>query len=91
MTVYNHYLYLFVDYDWGDNRGFAWYTYNNEPYATMLLEAWGGAVLINAHNEWLNSLLCSGAFELISYLGIFCSVDWNCVWRIARFEIIELS
>ncbi len=65
---------------------FAWYAYNKEPYAAILREAWGGAILTNAHNEWLNSLLCSGIFGFISYVGIFCSVIYEYIRRLNRNE-----
>ena len=37
----------------------------------MLKEQWGGAVLTNAHNEWLNMFVNVGFFGGIAYLGIF--------------------
>nr|MCR5108306.1 O-antigen ligase family protein [Lachnospiraceae bacterium] len=37
---------------------------------------WGGDVLANAHNEWLNSLFTLGIAGAVSYLGIFVSAAY---------------
>ncbi|MCR5107240.1 MAG: O-antigen ligase family protein [Lachnospiraceae bacterium] len=37
---------------------------------------WGGDVLANAHNEWLNSLFTLGIAGVVSYLGIFVSAAY---------------
>lgn len=50
---------------------FASYTYVH--HAADVSAKWGDSVLANAHNEWLNTLLTTGLFGLISYAGIFVS------------------
>ena len=48
---------------------YAIYAHGN--YTELLKEQWGGAVLTNAHNEWLNMFVNVGFFGGIAYLGIF--------------------
>ena len=48
---------------------FAAYSY--EYHAEYLNTMWGNSILPNAHNEWLNSLLCYGIVGAIAYIGIF--------------------
>lgn len=55
---------------------FAWYAYSTPSYADILQRFWDNATLTNAHNEFLNLLLCNGIFGASSYLGIFCSMLW---------------
>lgn len=50
---------------------FASYTY--AYHAADVSAKWGNSVLANAHNEWLNTLLTTGLFGLVSYAGIFVS------------------
>lgn len=50
---------------------FASYAYGH--YGEALTAKWGSVALVNAHNEWLNSLLCFGLMGAISYPGIFVS------------------
>ena len=48
---------------------FASYTY--DYYAELVSGKWGDSILANAHNEWLNMLLTTGIFGLITYAGTF--------------------
>lgn len=50
---------------------FPYYIYAD--YREILTHEFGDKALANAHNEWLNSLLCFGISGVISYLGIFIS------------------
>lgn len=47
------------------------YGYSHEPYASRLAIIWGDTVVLNAHNEWLNMLICQGFLGCLSYLAIF--------------------
>lgn len=49
------------------------YAYSKPEYAGSLFANYPGQLLQNAHNEWLNILLCQGALGMISYVGIFIS------------------
>lgn len=53
---------------------FALHAYTNEQFAAAFQRIWGDAVMANAHNEWLNMLVCGGFFGLVSYAGIFISM-----------------
>lgn len=44
---------------------------------------WADAVYVNAHNEWINMLICEGLFGLIAYVGIFVSMLCR-VWKRLR-------
>lgn len=48
---------------------YAIYAHGN--YTELLKEQWGGAILTNAHNEWLNMFVNVGFLGGITYLGIF--------------------
>ncbi|MFT3985939.1 MAG: O-antigen ligase family protein, partial [Lachnospiraceae bacterium] len=50
---------------------FASYTY--DYHADFVAAKWGESVLANAHNEWMNMLLTTGIFGLVTYTGIFIS------------------
>lgn len=50
---------------------FASYTY--DYHADFVAAKWGDSVLANAHNEWMNMLLTTGIFGLVTYAGIFIS------------------
>lgn len=52
---------------------YATVAYALEPRATDLYEYCGGAIIVCAHNEWMNMLFDEGILGLISYLGIFIS------------------
>lgn len=52
---------------------YALHAYSIEYYAYAFQRIWGDAIMPNAHNEWLNMLVCGGLFGLISYAGIFIS------------------
>lgn len=49
--------------------GYAPYAYS--LYQDRLEQMWGGRILTNAHNEWLNSLINYGLFGTLAYMGIF--------------------
>ncbi len=48
---------------------YAVYAHGN--YTELLKEQWSGAILTNAHNEWLNMFINTGFFGGVAYLGIF--------------------
>ncbi len=48
---------------------YAIYAHGN--YTDILKEQWSGAILTNAHNEWLNMLINTGLLGAVAYLGIF--------------------
>lgn len=50
---------------------FSSYAYAIPSYAARLREMWGQDTLTNAHNEWLNSLICYGLAGTAAYAGIF--------------------
>ncbi len=63
-------------FGWGpDSMVTGIYTYYSEDLANIVSAASMGsaAVLTNAHNEWLNLLLCTGLTGGVAYLGIFLS------------------
>lgn len=47
--------------------------YALEPRASEMLDYCAGAVIVCAHNEWLNMLFNEGILGFISYIGIFIS------------------
>lgn len=47
--------------------------YGISEYAAQLYEMWGNDRLTNAHNEWLNAMVCYGVAGGAAYLGIFLS------------------
>lgn len=42
---------------------------------------WADAVYVNAHNEWINMLICEGILGLAAYAGIFLTI----VYRIVKY------
>ncbi len=42
-------------------------------YAELLKQQWGGAILANAHNEWMNAFVNLGILGGSLYLGVFVS------------------
>ncbi len=58
---------------------YQFYAYTNPDYTETLMNFWGtGTVISNAHNEWLNALLCHGIVGSILYFSIFISVMVKC-------------
>lgn len=50
---------------------YAYHAYSNPAYAGDMILFWGNQALVaNAHNEWLNALLCHG----IIGCGLYCTV-----------------
>ncbi len=61
---------------------YAIYAYSNPDYAQVLFDFWGQETMAaNAHNEWLNALLCHGVVGSILYIGIFISVMLKCFYQ----------
>lgn len=52
---------------------YATVAYATEPRATEMYDYCAGALVVCAHNEWLNMLFNEGILGLVSYLGIFVS------------------
>lgn len=50
---------------------YAIYAHGN--YTDILNEQWNGAILTNAHNEWLNMFINLGLLGGVTYLGVFLS------------------
>jgi len=48
---------------------YAIYAHGN--YTDLLKEQWSGAILTNAHNEWMNMFINTGFLGGVAYLGIF--------------------
>ncbi len=58
---------------------YAYYAYTTPTYMQALNEFWGTMVVVtNAHNEWLNALLCHGIVGSLLYTGIFISLMVKC-------------
>lgn len=58
--------------------------YMNVAYSidtTELRKYIGSSILQNAHNEWLNSIICLGVLGGLAYLGIFVISIWNSAVR----------
>ena len=49
------------------------YSYTESAYAQILHDFWKPDILTNAHNEFLNLLICIGGFGLISFLFLLVS------------------
>lgn len=47
--------------------------YGYSLYEELIRSKWGSNILVNAHNEWLNSVVNYGIFGGVAYLGIFVS------------------
>lgn len=41
-----------------------------EQMGSVLNGYWGEAVIANAHNEWINRLICTGALGYVAYVGL---------------------
>lgn len=52
---------------------FSSYFYGINEYAVQLYEMWGNDTLTNAHNEWMNAIICYGLVGGIAYLLIFAA------------------
>ncbi len=77
---------MFMDMNFGHKLlgvgpdGYAPYAYSF--YQERLAELWGERTLTNAHNEWMNALICYGLFGATVYIGIFITAirqfvkDW---------------
>lgn len=50
---------------------YALYAYSTPEFTQALQQVWGTSIMTNAHNEWLNSLLCYGILGGVAYLAIF--------------------
>lgn len=50
---------------------YALYAHGN--YTDILKQQWNGAILTNAHNEWMNMFINMGLLGGVAYLGIFLS------------------
>lgn len=48
-------------------------------YGEQIQQVLGNVEFNNAHNEWLNSLITTGIFGLLSYGGIFISQIYRCI------------
>ncbi len=57
---------------------YAFYAYSNPVYAEELTGFFGQNMVANAHNEWLNALLCNGIVGSLLYIGLFISVMVKC-------------
>ncbi len=53
--------------------GFAFYAYQVPELSEKVHSIWGSTKLVNAHNEFLNSLVCYGILGMAAYVGIFIS------------------
>lgn len=58
----------------------AFYEMTNLGGQFTLEGIWADAVYVNAHNEWINMLICEGVFGLAAYAGIFLAI----VYRIGK-------
>lgn len=58
---------------------FAFYAYSIPEYVKELRSFWGDVILANAHNEWLNSLICNGLLGGGLYLACFLSAACYCL------------
>lgn len=77
---------MFMDMDFGHKLfgvgpdGYAPYAYSF--YQDRLVQLWGDRTLTNAHNEWMNAVICYGLFGAAVYIGIFVTAikqfvkDW---------------
>lgn len=52
---------------------FSSYFYEISKYSQQLYQMWGSDRLTNAHNEWMNAVICYGMAGGAAYLGIFIS------------------
>ncbi len=58
---------------------YSFFAYSNPAYAESLHNFFGTQMTVsNAHNEWLNALLCHGIIGSILYIGIFISLIVKC-------------
>ncbi len=68
---------MFMDMDFGHKLfgvgpdGYAPYAYSF--YQERLTQLWGDRTLTNAHNEWMNAVICYGLLGAAAYIGIFIS------------------
>jgi len=59
---------------------YAFYGYSHPEYAGALNSFYGQSVTVtNAHNEWLNSLLCHGIVGGLLYFSVFVLVMTKCL------------
>jgi O-antigen ligase len=55
------------------------YSYTVSAYAQTLHDFWKPDILTNAHNEFLNLLICLGGFGLLSWLILLFGSGWRFV------------
>ena len=70
---------------------YAYYAYSNTEYAEALQYFWGNSVMANAHNEWLNSLVCYGILGGLAYIGCFVTVAYNCLKGTGKDNVNPLA
>ncbi len=71
---------------------YAYYAYTTPAYMQALNEFWGTIVVVtNAHNEWLNALLCHGIIGSLLYIGIFISLIVKCFYKQDTKNISPIS
>ncbi len=59
---------------------YAFYAYSDPVYAEELYRFFGENTMVaNAHNEWLNALLCHGIIGSLLYLGVFITAMKQCL------------
>jgi O-antigen ligase len=69
---------------------FASYMYSDPGRAEYLQQFWGGLTLSNAHNEYLNSLICYGAVGVTAWTGaLVCGI--RRFYRLAKKEPFFLA
>lgn len=62
----------------------AYKAYSNPTFMALLDSKFDGAVLANAHNEWLNTLVTRGVFGLVTYGGLFVVTAHRCLKELGR-------
>ncbi len=63
-------------------------SYMSAHYREEMQILWGERLLTNAHNEWLNTLICTGLFGVTAYIGIFVTAVYRFLRGASRNPVL---
>lgn len=63
-------------------------SYMSAHYREEMQILWGERLLTNAHNEWLNTLICTGMFGVTAYIGIFVTAVYRFLRGTSRNPVL---